>query len=155
MSLYRIKLGTRKWYMHIVYYCIGVAIVNAWLLYRRHCQQKGVQEKGVLSLLKFQTMIANALLASDKGTPSRKRGRPSSSPASSSLSKIKKHHSAAVPIPDDDVRLDKVDHFPLFTESQQRCRLCSKGYTHIKCCKCKVALCLVKNRNCFLDFHMN
>ena len=29
MSLYRIKLRTRKWYMLIVYYCIGVAIVNA------------------------------------------------------------------------------------------------------------------------------
>ncbi|CAB4027971.1 Hypothetical predicted protein [Paramuricea clavata] len=27
MALYCIKLRTRKWYMHIVYYCIGVAIV--------------------------------------------------------------------------------------------------------------------------------
>ena len=34
MALYRIKLRTRKWYTHIVYYCIGVAIVNGWLLYR-------------------------------------------------------------------------------------------------------------------------
>lgn len=155
MSLYRIKLGTRKWYMHIVYYCIGVAIVNAWLLYRRHCQQKGVEEKDMWSLLKFPTMIANALLASGKETPNRKRGRPSSSPGSSTLPQRKMHHSAAVPIPYDDVRLDKMDHFPLFTQSQQRCRLCSTGYTHVKCCKCKVALCLIKNRNCFLDFHTN
>eukprot|EP00112_Aurelia_sp_Birch-Aquarium-sp1_P011640 Seg2446.1 transcript_id=Seg2446.1/GoldUCD/mRNA.D3Y31 product="hypothetical protein" pseudo=true protein_id=Seg2446.1/GoldUCD/D3Y31 len=155
MSLYRIKLGTRKWYMHIVYYCIGVAIVSAWLLYRRHCQQKGVEEKDMWSLLKFPTMIANALLASGKKTPIRKRGRPSSSPGSSTLPQRKMHHSAAVPIPYDDVRLDKMDHFPLFTQSQQRCRLCSTGYTHVKCCKCKVALCLIKNRNCFLDFHTN
>lgn len=71
------------------------------------------------------------------------------------LPKRKNHHSAAVPIPDCDIRLDRVDHFPSFTESQQRCRLCSKGNTHIKCCKCKVALCLVKGCNCFVDFHMN
>ena len=103
MSLYRIKIGTRKWYMHIAYYCIGVAIVNAWLLYRRHSQQKGVEGKDILSVLKLQTVIANGLLASGKETPSRKRGRPSSSPSSSSLPKRKKHHSAAVSIPDDDV----------------------------------------------------
>ena len=64
MALYRVKLGTRKWYMHIVYYGIGVAIVNAWLLYRRYCQQIGTAEKEVLSLLKFQTIIGNSLLVS-------------------------------------------------------------------------------------------
>ena len=28
MALYRIRLGTKKWYFHIVYYGIGVAVVN-------------------------------------------------------------------------------------------------------------------------------
>ena len=28
MSLYRIKLGMKKWYHHIVYYCTGLAVVN-------------------------------------------------------------------------------------------------------------------------------
>ena len=117
--------------MHIVYYCIGVATVNAWLLYRRHCQQKGTAEKKVLSLLKFQTIIGNSLLASGEEVIANKRGRPSSSPRSSTLQKRKTHHSAVVPIPNDDIRLDKIDHFPLFIDSQQRCRLCSKGYTHV------------------------
>ena len=30
-----------KWYMHLVYYALGVCIVNGWLLYRRHCHQNG------------------------------------------------------------------------------------------------------------------
>ena len=29
-----------KWYMHLVYYALGVCIVNRWLLYRRHCASK-------------------------------------------------------------------------------------------------------------------
>ena len=27
--------------MHLVYYTLGVCIVNGWLLYRRHCHQNG------------------------------------------------------------------------------------------------------------------
>ena len=30
-----------KWYIHLVYYALGVCIVNGWLLYRRHCHQNG------------------------------------------------------------------------------------------------------------------
>ena len=31
LSLYRIRIGTKKWCL--VYYCLGIAIVNAWLVY--------------------------------------------------------------------------------------------------------------------------
>ena len=34
---------TKKWYMHLVYYALGVCIVNGWLLYRRHRQQNGTR----------------------------------------------------------------------------------------------------------------
>ena len=30
-----------KWYIHLVYYTLGVCIVNGWLLYRRHRQHNG------------------------------------------------------------------------------------------------------------------
>ena len=30
-----------KWYMHLVYYALGVCLVNGWWLYRRHRQQNG------------------------------------------------------------------------------------------------------------------
>ena len=53
MALYRIKLGTKKWYIHLVYYCINVAIVNAWLLYKRYCQQDNVTRKNMMQLVEF------------------------------------------------------------------------------------------------------
>lgn len=80
LALYRIKLGTRKWYMHIVYYCIGVSIVNGWLLYQQHCEKKKTVKKNVLPLLKFQSQIANSFLQTGKvgkQAPQNKSGRPS------------------------------------------------------------------------------
>ena len=32
LSLYRIHHRSTKYYMHIIFYCIGVAVVNGWLL---------------------------------------------------------------------------------------------------------------------------
>ena len=40
LELYRTDIRSKKWYMHIVYYCLDVAVLNAWLLYRRHLIQK-------------------------------------------------------------------------------------------------------------------
>ena len=40
LSLYRIRHRSTKYYMHIKFYCIGVAVVNGWLLYRWHMVQK-------------------------------------------------------------------------------------------------------------------
>ena len=150
MALYCIKLCTRKWYMYIVYYCIGVAIVNGWLLYWQHCEQKKIAGGKVLYLLKFQTQIAHSLLYAGKvgcQAPQNKWGHPSLSPQSSDVSNPHKHQRASVPIPQNDVR------FILFVEKQQRCRFCSGGYSRVKCSKCHVQLCLVKDRNCFNAFH--
>ena len=46
--LYRIKLGTKKWYHHIVYYCISIAIINGWILYKCHITQNGVEKKRIM-----------------------------------------------------------------------------------------------------------
>ena len=80
LSLYRIRHRSTKYYMHIVFYCIGVAVVNGWLLYRRHMDQKNVPAKKQLSLLKFQTDLGESLCKADKvcGEGARPRGRPSS-----------------------------------------------------------------------------
>ena len=44
-----------KWYMHLVYYALGVCIVNGWLLYRRHRQQNGTR-------IQYTTHLEYALL---------------------------------------------------------------------------------------------
>ena len=139
--------------MRIVFYCIGVAVVNGWLLYRRHCNQKSMPSKEQKTLLKFQSEVANALLCSGKlpSSTKRRRGRPSA--AAEVTPPTKKKGKAMTPLPNDDVRFDGVGHMPFFTEKQQRCRFCPKGYSFVSCEKCNIQLCLTKGRNCFKDFH--
>ncbi|KAK2725591.1 hypothetical protein QYM36_000180 [Artemia franciscana] len=37
IELYRSNLKARKWYIRIFYYVFDSTVVNAWLIYRRHC----------------------------------------------------------------------------------------------------------------------
>ncbi|XP_028413305.1 piggyBac transposable element-derived protein 3-like [Dendronephthya gigantea] len=147
MALYRIKLRSTKFYMHILYYCLNLSIVNGWLLYRRHASQKNVPGKAQMDLLKFQTQVATALLMVDK-VRKPQRGRPSLTPPPK-----KKTKCHVIPTPIADVRYDGVGHMPDFSEKKQRCRHCPKGYSFIQCTKCQVHLCLVRGKNCFKDFH--
>lgn len=154
-ALYRIDIRPRRWYLRILYYLIDLSLVNGWLLYRRHLNQK--QEKKYMPLLDFRVQVADALIKVGKQADlnSRKRGRPS-------LEGDPTSHQAAppppplqrIPAPSDDVRLDRCDHFPIHAEKRGRCRLCKKGYTQMSCLKCKVLLCFTKDKNCFLEYHM-
>ena len=76
LSLYRIGHTSVKYYMHIVFYCIGISIVNAWLFYRRHCGQMDIPKKKQLTLLKFQAKSGYSLANAGK-IHKLKRGRPS------------------------------------------------------------------------------
>ena len=66
MALYCVNLGTKNWHFHMIYYCINVAIVNAWLIYKRPCQQKNLSRSNIMQLLEFQTRIASFLLRGKK-----------------------------------------------------------------------------------------
>ena len=66
LSLYRTRHRSTKYYMHIVFYCVGVAVVNGWLLYRRHMDQRNVPAKNQLSLLKFQADLTASLCKAGK-----------------------------------------------------------------------------------------
>ena len=59
---------------------------------------------------------------------------------------------AVVATPCDDIRFDSIGHWPEPFEPKQRCRNC-QSYSRVRCTKCKLPLCLVKERNCFLNFH--
>ena len=146
LALYRIKVGTRKWYYHIMYYCIGVCIINGWILYKRHCMQKQVPTKEIKSLLRE---IASSLVQENKRAP-RGPGRR----RSDIIVPVKKRKPAAH-LPLDIIRYDCVDHFPVFGEKQQRCKLCISVYSRVYCSKCVPMqhLCLVSARNCFFEFY--
>ena len=147
MELYRIDLRSKKWYMQIVLYCISVAVVNAWMLYRRHAAQLNTNPKSIVPLKDFQTQIAYALAMKGKQKET-KRGRPSNSPQPT-----KKPRKPVGPTPTDDVRHDNFAHWPIPMEKKMRCKKCIHHFSRMKCSKCDVALCLNNNNNCFLDYH--
>ena len=153
LSTYRIRQKSNKYYMHIIYYCIGISITNSWLIYHRHMTQQNISQKQQYTLIQFQSLIANSLGLAGKATSStsRSRGRPS---FNSWIDKpAKKRRPPAVPLPSDDIRLDKVDHLPQFQENQGLWRMCKIGYSYIKCSKCEIILCCVKAKNCFTSYH--
>lgn len=147
LELYRIDIRSNKWYMRIVFWVIGVAVVNSWLQYKRN--ETLLLRKPPYTLLQFQASVSTAFTKSGK-TDKRKRGRPSSD---SPVGPKKKKKSQGAPRPIADVRFDNIGHLPAFDEKQGRCKNCPKGFAHIKCTKCQVNLCLTKNKNCFMDFH--
>lgn len=143
LELYRIDIRSRRWYMRIVFWAIGVAVVNSWLLYRQ--TEEFYKRKVEYRLLQFQSVIATGLTKAGH-KEKKKRGRPS---LEDNVPKKKK----IVPKPTADVRYDEVGHLPLYSEKQGRCKNCPKGFAHIMCKKCNVNLCITKNKNCFEQFH--
>ena len=41
VALYRTNIKVKRHYLHILFHLLDVCAVNAWLLYRRHCSQRG------------------------------------------------------------------------------------------------------------------
>lgn len=43
VELYRVNIKVRRFYLRIIYHLIDMCVVNAWLIYRRHCRQLNVK----------------------------------------------------------------------------------------------------------------
>lgn len=152
LELYRIDLRSTKWYMRIVYWCLNVSVVNSWLVYKRHRQQRG--QKIELTLIQWQAQIASALAMAGKTPGPKKRGRHSTSTNSFDIERKRKcTRNNVTVLPVEDMRLDNFGHLPEMVEKQNRCRVCSVGFTKVKCQKCKVHLCLTVNKKCYTTFH--
>ena len=74
ISVYRTNIKAKRWYLKVLFHCLDIAKVNAWLLYRRHRGQMNAPKKQELSLLKFVSLIAQSLTIAGK-TPN-SVGRP-------------------------------------------------------------------------------
>ena len=51
-------LRSRRWYMILFWHFVSLAVINAWLLYRRDCELLGIKGKNVLKLRQFQASVA-------------------------------------------------------------------------------------------------
>ncbi|XP_048064107.1 piggyBac transposable element-derived protein 3-like [Megalobrama amblycephala] len=144
-ALYKFSFRSRRWYMYIWWHTVTVAVINAWNLYRR--DQKMLDPKmKTMALRRFQALVGTSLTSAGKA---KKVGRPLSCPEAAP-SAPRKRSSCSVSL---DVRRDAMDHFPTW-ETRQRCKHCTNNhFSHVYCEKCKVHLCLNKDRNCFRDYH--
>ena len=73
IALYR--TNHQRWYLRLIFHCVDIAKVNAWLLYRRHFQQKEVGKKLQMNVRTFTTQIASAFAPAGKD-PKKNFGRP-------------------------------------------------------------------------------
>ncbi|KAF3851604.1 hypothetical protein F7725_013376 [Dissostichus mawsoni] len=158
---YKFPMRSRRWYVYIFWHTIILAVINAWLLYKRDCKALKMPKQEILSRRQFQADLASSLIL--RTTIFRQR-EPSPDVTSRSPLNAQKRPSSGDGSPPNgapskrsqpplDVRKDLVAHFPGKTK-RGRCRHCNKGYTNTQCTKCDVRLCFSDDRNCFLDFHI-
>lgn len=144
LGYYRIQIRSKKWYLRIFFHLIDLACVNSWLLWRRN-------NSYYMPLVDFKVAVADALCKAGK-VVSKKRGRPSTE-VQKQLD-VKRSKGPAADIPQPDVRTDGINHMPIWLENRGRCKYpeCG-GKSYVACQKCKVTLCINKDRNCFINFH--
>lgn len=75
--------------MHLVCFCIGLSMVNGWVLYKRYALQSNTEKKHVMSLADFRKRVALSLLQENEISKKR-RGCPRSDtpPVQNNLNQI-------------------------------------------------------------------
>lgn len=151
IAIYRTFIRSRKWTLRLFTHGIDLSITNSWFEYRKCCHALGIPKKDILDLIHFRGYVAETFIIRGS-TTHKKRGRPSGDGPSP---KIHPKRAACV-TPVEDIRFDKVDHWPEYSEKkhQDRCKNegCKKK-TYIYCGKCRIPLCIQRESNCFRNFH--
>ncbi|XP_043994869.1 chimeric ERCC6-PGBD3 protein-like isoform X2 [Gambusia affinis] len=152
ITSYRTQIRSRKYHHRLFCHFLDMVIVNSWLLYKRDCESVGIPRRRQKDFLAFRISIAQALFMQGKDLSKKKRAWPYFD-VESEFAK-KKRRGPAKDIPTQQVRSDAVGHWPVVESSRLRCKMPQcKGQTVLKCSKCKVHLCIKKNKNCFRQFH--
>ncbi|XP_026686809.1 uncharacterized protein LOC103519548, partial [Diaphorina citri] len=123
LEIYRIDIKNRKWYLRLVYYVIGVAIVNSWIICREDCKQLEVKP---MQLLQFHTSIGKSLLSKKKP---RKQGHPSVEEDQSSRTPTSAHQ---LRLNAEERRYDNIGHWSKYGP-KERCKVCTVGLTTFMC----------------------
>ena len=122
-----------RFYLRLFFDLIDVGVVNSYIVYKT----LGNNE---LSLKEFKICIASRLIGSF-----------SSRTLSFPTYRASKRTTVAKPFP------IPPSHLPLFLETRRRCVVCSEegkeNRTFTACSLCNLALCIQKDRNCFLKYH--
>ncbi|XP_063237795.1 piggyBac transposable element-derived protein 3-like [Bacillus rossius redtenbacheri] len=154
ISYYRTFIKSKKWTLRMIFHAIDMAITLSWLEYRKDAEALEIPQKKQLDLLHFRMKISESLVFVGKRATTKKRGRPSLEENCSTQPVVQRRKGEVRP--GVEVQQDGVDHMPIH-ESEKlgtRCKMpkCT-GRSRILCQKCRVHLCLNKDKNCFLMYH--
>ena len=143
LGYYRNKIKSKKWYQRIFFHLINIVTINAWILWRKY-------KNADVHLVDFKLAIANILTNAGKDPSGvTRRGRPliETNNLRKPGPKVNKPHSA--------ICFDSVGHWSVIQDNRSRCQHnnCS-GLTYFNCDRCRVALGLNRQRNCFKDYHV-
>ncbi|CAH2089682.1 unnamed protein product [Euphydryas editha] len=144
IALYRTPFRGHRWHLPIFSQMLDICINNSWLLYRRDRKAR-MDTKKQKALKIFRIEIFESLRKFERTDMS-----DISRPAMKSTKTIQK---PAAERPPDVVRYDQFAHYPTVITSRGRCMYCAKGLTKFFCQKCKLRLCLLPERNCFIQYH--
>lgn len=153
IAFYRMFFRSKKWYHRLFFHFFDVAIVNAWLVYRRDHTAFEVTTKPV-KLHDFKLQLSQCLRMQNKPLLGKKRGRPSATGVDERQAekKHKGHNTKA--IPSKAIRHDQIGHFPASLKKRGRCKMPGcKSSPVTWCLKCKLYLCITSEKRCFLEFH--
>lgn len=156
ISYYRIYIKSKKWTLRMISHFIDLSLANSWLEYKLDSIKCGQTKSNIMDLLEFRSRIAESLVYVGV-TLKRKRGRPAND---ESLNQSMSPHQEKRPTfehrPIPEIRSDRTDHFPIHDQKADSTRCKMKLFKYRSnwfCQKCKVHLCLHRERNCFLKFH--
>ena len=153
ISLYRISIRSKKFYHRLIFHMLDMAIVNAWLIYRRQSQLHKIPEREVNALAMFKLRISFSLMKAGKTLDRPKRGRPSTSNEEPPAKKRRTVGPTQV-APEESIRFDQISHWPMMSKERKICKNANcSGKTNVQCHKCKVNLCFNQRNNCFFEFH--
>lgn len=138
LARYRITFRSRKWYLKIFYHLLDMVCVNMWLCWKKK------DSCNIATLAVFKEEVALSLC---------KSGFVQQPTRGMRLTEVKRRKKNTI-IPSRHVRADRLDHWPVFKNTRQRCKYptCSLK-SDIVCSKCEVSLCCQKGQNCFSDYH--
>ncbi|XP_050527792.1 piggyBac transposable element-derived protein 3-like [Daktulosphaira vitifoliae] len=116
LGYYRISIKSKKYYIKIFFHVLDLCVVNAWLLYRRvHT------DNSYLPLVDFKLLVSEVLCEKQKVSPKR-RGRPTLEENTTEYmyNEKKRRRGPCKEIPEQEVRLDGYDHYPIHTNNRIR-----------------------------------
>ena len=124
-----------RFYLRIFFDLMDVTCANSYIVYN-------MLQPGGITLLNFKIAIATHLIG-------RYNSRNRAYPENNTLEKRKYRYQ----FQPEDIPL----HLPEFAATRKQCKFCSNGdldnKTFVECKTCGVHLCMVKERNCFKNYH--